>query len=122
MYFIPIVFIMGIAAWILRPGKDLSKIGRKAILLLSIPSLVLAVASIAVQLIQNSTGNTDLSDISNVLFIVGLAIIVIAIIVLAVLAYWRRSEIIRALSFGICLSIIFCVLELFALGWLAGDF
>jgi heme/copper-type cytochrome/quinol oxidase subunit 4 len=90
--------------------------------LLSVPSLILAVVSVIVQIVQNSTGNTDLSYISNVLFIIGLAVIVIAIVLLAFLAYKRRSEIVRALSFGICIAVILCVLELFVLGWLAGDF
>jgi uncharacterized BrkB/YihY/UPF0761 family membrane protein len=122
MYFIPIVIVAGILAWILRPGKNLSKTGKNAILLVAIPSLILAGVSIVVQLFQNSTGNTDLSDFSNVMFMVGLAVIFIAIILLAFLAYRRRPEIVRALSFGICISVVICVSELFVLGWLAEDF
>jgi hypothetical protein len=83
MYFIPIVTIAGILAWMSRPGKDLSQTGKNAILLLSIPYLILAAVSVIVQLLKNSTGDTDLYDISNILFIAGAAIIIIAVILLA---------------------------------------
>ncbi len=122
MYFIPIVIIVGILAWMLRPKKDLPKTGKNAILLISIPSLILAVVSVIIQLVQNSTGDTGLSDISNILFIVGAVIIIIAVILLAFFAIKHKAEIVRPLSFGICIAVIVCVAELFVLGLLAGDF
>lgn len=122
MYFIPIVIAVGILAWILKPRKDLSKAGKNAILLITISSLILAVVSVIVQLVQNSTGVPDLSNISNTLFIIGIVIIFLVIILTVFFAVRHQSEIVRALSFGACIGVIICVVELFILGWLAGDF
>jgi hypothetical protein len=122
LYFVPLIVLVGILAWMLRPIEGLSKAGRNSILLVTISSLVLALVSVIVQLVQNANGNTDLSDISNILFIIGVSIVIAVIVLITFFAIKHKGEFVRALSFGDCISVIICLTELFVLGWLAGDF
>ena len=72
---IPLIIVIGILAWILRPGKEPTAHRRNAILVTAILSFVVAIAAAIFQLLHNATGTIEVAEISNTLFIVGLGLI-----------------------------------------------
>jgi hypothetical protein len=117
---IPLFIAVCVVAWWLRPRKNISKTRKYAILSVIIPSLVLAVAAVVFQLIQNATGNVEVSDISNILFIAGTFVIGAAILALAGFAVARKGEIAKGIGFGICIAVVVSIIELGLLEGLAG--
>lgn len=117
---IPIFIAVCIVAWLLRPRKNVSKSRKYTVLCVIIPSLVLALAAVVFQLLQNATGNVEVSDISNTLFIAGTVVIGAAILALAGFAVARKGEIAKGIGFGICIAVIVSIIELGLLEGLAG--
>ncbi len=117
---IPLFIAVCIVAWWLRPRKNISKSRKYAILSVIIPSLVLALAAVVFQLLQNATGNVEVSDISNTLFIAGTFVIGAAILALAGFAVARKGEIAKGIGFGICIVVVVSIVELGLLEGLAG--
>ena len=74
---VPLIIIIGILAWVLRPGRNPTNPRRAAILATVIPSLLVGIAAIVFQLLHNAAGTVEVSDISNTLFVVGLGLIMV---------------------------------------------
>jgi len=120
IFVIPLFIAVCIVAWMLRPRKDMSKSRKYAILSVILPSLVLAVAAVVFQLVQNATGNGEVSGISNNLFITGMFVIGAAVLVLVGFAIMRKGEIVKGIGFGICIALIVSIIEFGLLEGLAG--
>ena len=117
---IPLVIVIGVLAWVLRPGKRPTNPSRLSILAIVIPTVVVAIAAVIFQLLHNATGNVGVSDISNTCFIVGLGLIGAAILALAGFALMRRGEVAKGIGFGLCIAIFLSVIDFALLEWLAG--
>lgn len=117
---IPLLAVILILAWMLRPLRGSSKSQKTAIFLVSVISLTLGMAAIIFQLMQNTTGTIEVSNVSNNFFVAGLAVIGAALLALLGFALVRRGDIIKGLGFGICLAIVISVVEFGMLEWLAG--
>jgi hypothetical protein len=120
IFIIPVVIIVGILAWVLRPGKSPTTARVAAILATAIPPVVVAIAAIVFQLLYNAAGKTWVSDISNTCFIAGLGLIGAAILVSAGFAFARKGEVAKGIGFGICIAIVVSIIELALLEGLAG--
>jgi len=120
IYIIPIVIIVGILAWVLRPGKSQTTARTVAILATAIPPVVVAIAAVVFQLLHNASGKTWVSDISNTCFNVGLGLIGAAILASAGFAIARKGEIAKGTSFGICIAVVVSIIELLLLEGLGG--
>jgi hypothetical protein len=109
---LPLIVLIGIIAWLLRPGRKPTGVRLFAILLTVVPSLLVGVAAVAVQLLHNSNGSREVSDISNTLFLVGLGLTAIAILSCLGFAIGRKWDIIRGVGFGACISVFIAILDL----------
>ena len=117
---IPLIVATCVLAWVLRPGKRPTNPRIIAILATVIPPLVIAIAAVVFQLLQNATGNVEVSDISNTLFVTGICFIGAAMLALAGFAVMRKGEIVKGIGFGICIAIVVSIIELGLLEGLAG--
>jgi hypothetical protein len=117
---IPLVIIVGILAWALRPGKKPVGPRKAAVLGTVIPPSIVAIAAVIIQAGHNAAGKEGVSDISNALFIAGLCIIGAAIIVSVVFAVTHKVGIAKGMGFGICAAVILQVIELGLLEWMGG--
>jgi hypothetical protein len=117
---LPVFIAVCIVGWILRPHVGIPKSRKYSILAVSLSSLVLAIAAIAFQLLQNARGNLEVADISNTLFIAGLFLICAAILVLVGFAVAHKGEIAKGIGFGTCIAIVVSIIELGMLEWLGG--
>jgi len=117
---IPLIIVIGVLAWVLRPGKRPTNSRRLTILVTVIPPVVVAIAAVIFQLLHNATGKVGVSDISNTLFIVGLGLIGAAILVLAGFTFAHRGEAVRGIGFGLCIAVVLYVVEFGLLEGLAG--
>jgi ABC-type dipeptide/oligopeptide/nickel transport system permease component len=117
---LPLVIVVGILAWVLRPRKSPTTARIAAILVTAIPQFVVAIAAIVFQLMHNAAGKTWVSDISNTCFLVGLALTGVAILASAGFAFARKGEIAKGIGFGICIAVIVAIIEFGLLEWLGG--
>jgi hypothetical protein len=117
---IPLIIVVGVLAWVLRPGKRPTSPFKIAILATVIPPCVVAIAAIIFQLLHNVTGKVGVSDISNTLFIIGLGLIGAAILALAGFAVKRKGEVAKGIGFSICITVIVYAVEFGLLEWLGG--
>ncbi len=117
---IPIAIIACILAWVFRPKTGTFKARRAAILVTAIPLVILAIAALVFQLLQNATGDKEVSDISNICFIVGIGMIGAAILALLGFAVARKVEITKGLGFGLSIMVILSIVEFVSLEALAG--
>ena len=115
---LPLVIVVGILAWVLRPRKSPTTARIAAILVTAIPQFVVAIAAIVFQLMHNAAGKTWVSDISNTCFLVGLALTGVAILASAGFAFARKGEIAKGVGFGICIAVIVAIIEFGLLEWL----
>jgi len=120
IFAIPLIIVIGVLAWVLRPGKRPSNPRRLAILATVIPPVVVAITAVIFQLLHNATGKVEVSDISNTFFIVGLGLIGIEILVLAGFALAHKGEIAKGMGFGLCIAVALSVIEFALLEGLAG--
>jgi len=114
---IPLVIVMGVLAWVLRPREKLTSSHRLAMLVIVILPVLVAVAAVVVQLLH---GNTEVSDTSNILFIVGLCLAGVAVLASAGFAIRQRAGIARVTGFSACIAIIVIAVEFGLLEWLGG--
>ncbi len=117
---IPLIIVMGILAWVLRPGKRPTNPRRIAILATVISTGVVAIAAVIFQLLHNATGKVGVSDISNVCFIVGLGLIGAAILTLLGFALAHKGEIAKGMGFGLCIAVALAVVEFALLEGMSG--
>ena len=117
---IPLIVATCALAWVLRPSKKPTNPRIIAILATVIPPLVIAIAAVVFQLLQNATGNVEVSDISNTLFVAGIFVIGAAMLALAGFAVTRKGEIAKGIGFGICIAVVVSIIELGLLEGLAG--
>jgi quinol-cytochrome oxidoreductase complex cytochrome b subunit len=117
---IPVIIVISILAWVLRPREKLTNSRRLTILATVIPPGVVAVAAIVFQLLHNAAGKTSVSDISNTLFIIGLGLIGVAILTLAGFAGKRKGEVAKSIGFGLCIAVVLSIIEFALLEGLAG--
>jgi hypothetical protein len=117
---IPLVIIVGVLAWVLRPGKNPTQPRRVAIVTTAITPLVVAVVAVIFQVLQNTDGRTWVSDISNTCFIVSLCLVGIAILATVGFVIARKGEIAKGIGFGVCIGVFIVIIELAVLEWLAG--
>jgi hypothetical protein len=115
-----LVIVVGVVAWLLRPGKSPAKPRKVAILATAVPPLVIAIVAVVFQLLHNAVGNTWVSDISNTCFIVTIGLVGAAILALVGFAIARKWEIAKGIGFGVCIGVIISVIEFGVLEWLAG--
>jgi len=120
IFIIPIVIVVGILAWVLRPGKSPTTPRRTAILATAIPPVLVAIAAVVFQLLHNAAGKTWVSDISNTCFIIGLGLIGVAILASAGFAIARKGEVAKGIGFGICIAVVVSIIEFALLEGLAG--
>jgi hypothetical protein len=119
-FIIPLVIVVGVLAWVLRPGKSPTTPRRVGILATVIPPVVVAIAAIVFQLVHNTAGKTWVSDISNTCFIAGLGLIGVAILASVGFAFSHKGEVAKGIGFGICIAIILSIMEFGLLEWLGG--
>jgi hypothetical protein len=117
---VPLVILAGFLAWVLRPGRAPSRPRKAAILATIIPPLVASIVAIIFQVLHNAAGLTWVSEISNICFIVSISLVGASILAAVGFVIARKWEIAKGIGFGICISIIICVIELAVLEWLAG--
>jgi len=117
---IPLIIVIGILAWVLRPGKETKTHRRNAILATVFLSLAVAIAAIIFQLIHNAAGTIEVAEISNTLFIVGLGLIGAYILGAIGFVLARKRDIAKGIGFGICIAVIVSTIELGLLEWLGG--
>ena len=117
---LPIVIVVGILAWVLRPRKHPPKVRTTAILAAVTPQVIVLIAAITFQLLHNAAGKTWVSDISNTCFLIGLSLIGIAIFASVGFAFAHKGEIAKGLGFGICIAIVVSIIDLGLLEWLGG--
>ena len=117
---IPVVIIAVILAWVFRPKTETIKARRAAILATTIPLVIIAIAALFFQLLQNSTGGMGVSDISNTFFIVGLYLTGAAILALLGSTVARKVEMTKGLGFGLNIMVILSIVEFVSLEALAG--
>ncbi len=120
MIIVPLIIVAGVLAWILRPGKGISRPRRISILATAIPPLVASVVAVTFQILHNTGGGTWVSDISNTCFVVSISLVGAAILALIGFVIARRWEIAKGIGFGICIGVIISVIALGVLEWLAG--
>ena len=120
IFTIPLIMVIGILAWVLRPQKSSTKSRRIAILATVLPPLVVAIVAVIFQVLHNTAGMTWVSDIANIFFIVGISLVGAAILALVGFVIARKGEIAKGLGFGICIGIIISIIEFGVLEWLAG--
>lgn len=117
---IPLVIVVGILAWLLRPkGKQVKSV-KTAITATLIPPVAVTIASIITQLIQNAMGTVEVSYVSDILLMVGLGLIAAAILASVVFTVKRRWDITKGIGFSICISAIVFILGFVIVEWLAG--
>ena len=117
---IPLIIVIGVLAWVLRPGKKPTNPRRLTILATVIPPVVVAIAAVIFQLLHNATGNVGVSDISNTFFIVGLGLIGAGILALAGFVLAHRGELAKGIGFGLCIAVVLSIAEFALLEGLAG--
>jgi hypothetical protein len=117
---IPPSIAVVVAGWILRPRKDSSRSRNEAVLAVSVPSAVVALASIAFQLVYKLNDTAGVSEVSNSLFVIGLGIVVAAMLVVGGFVIARRIEMAKGLGFGTCVAIVVSVADLALLEWMGG--
>ena len=120
IFAIPLIIVIGILAWVLRPGKSPAKPRRVAILATAIPPLVVAIVAVIFQVLHNKAGSTGVSDISNTCFIVSICLVGAAILAVVGFAIARKWEIAKGIGFGICIGVLISIIEFGVLEWLAG--
>lgn len=117
---IPVIVIAVTLGIILRPNKNTIKERRIAILVATVPLLIIFAASLIIQSLYNPTGDVKVSEISNILFIIGSCItgaVLLAIIGLIIL---RKMEIAKGLGFSFTIMVILSTVEFVSLEALAG--
>ncbi len=117
---IPLILIVLLIGWWLRPRKNAARSRIIAILAAAVPVLLLAVAAVIFQLRHNAAGGTWVSDIANLLAVSNAALIGLAALAAAGFGLARKNEIARGLGFGICISVLVFVVEWGLLEWLGG--
>jgi hypothetical protein len=119
-FILPLVIVVGILAWVLRPGKSPTTGRTAAILVTTIPQFVVAIAAIGFQLMHNAARKTWVSDISNTCFLVGLGLIGVAIWASAGFALAHKGEVAKGAGFGVCITVIVFIIVFGLLEWLGG--
>ena len=117
---IPLVLIVILIGWLLRPRKNAPRPRITALLAVILPVLLVAAAAVVFQLIHNAAGNTGVPVISNTLTIINAGLIAAAILAAAGTWIARKSDIAKGLGFGVCVSVILFVLQWGLLEWLGG--
>jgi len=117
---VPLIFVVGFVAWVLRPGKRSANQRKIAILATAIPPFVVATFAVVFQLLHNAAGRTWVSDIANTCFIITISMVGVAILALVGFVVARKWEIAKGMGFGICIGVFISVTELALLEWLAG--
>ncbi len=117
---IPLILIVVLIGWWLRPRKNAARSRITAILAVAVPVLLLTVAAVIFQLRHNAAGGTWVADMANTLTIINAGLICAAVLAAAGFGLARKSEITRGLGFGICISVVVFVVEWGLLEWLGG--
>ena len=117
---IPLIIAVGVLAWVLRPGKRPTNPRRIAILVTTIPPLIVAITAVVFQVLHNVAGSTWVSDISNTCFIVSIGLVGAAILASAGFAIARKGEIAKGIGFGACIAVVVSIIELGLLEGLGG--
>ena len=73
LFIIPLIIVVGVVGWVLRPGKKPTISRRLTILVTSVLALAIGIAAIIIQLLHNTT--VEVSGTSNNLFLIGLGLI-----------------------------------------------
>jgi hypothetical protein len=117
---IPIIIIAVTLAIILRPDNNTIKERWIAILVTTVPLLILFAASLIIQSSYNPTGDVNVSEISNILFIIGSCLT--GAVLLATIGFitLRRIEIAKGLGFSFTVMVILSTVEFVSLEALAG--
>jgi len=117
---VPLVLVVGVVAWLLRPGKRPANQRKIAIMATAIPPFVVAIVAVIFQLLHNAAGRTWVSDIANTCFIITIGMVGLAILTVVGFVITRKWEIAKGIGFGICIGVFISVTELALLEWLAG--
>jgi hypothetical protein len=117
---IPLVLIVCIIAWILRPGINPSTPRKIAILATAVPVFIAALVAVIFQLLHNSSGMTWVSEAANTSFIVTVGIVGLSILAVLAFIIARKWEIAKGAGFGACIGVLISAVDLALLEWLAG--
>jgi len=101
---IPLCILIGLLAWILRPHKHEARSSRIALIATILPSAVMAIASVAFQLLHNASRVISVAEASNSIFVAGLIFIVVGILVSICFVIFRKKDISKSIVFGLCIS------------------
>jgi hypothetical protein len=101
---VPLIFLVGIVARVLRPGKAPSNSRKIAILATAVPPLLVGITSIIFKFLYNAAGTVEVSNVSNTLFLVGLGLIGVYILTLIGFTIVRKGDIAKGIGFGICID------------------
>jgi len=117
---VPLVLVVCLVMWFLRPGIRPTNQRKIAILATGIPIFGTAVAAVTFQLLHNAAGKTWVSDIANTCFIISAGLVGLAILAVIGFVIARKWEIAKGIGFGICIGVLISIVELAVLEWLAG--
>jgi len=120
IFILPLVIIVLVLAWLLRPGKSPTKPRKVGILVSVLPPFTVAIAAIVFQVMHNAAGKTWVSDISNTCFLVGLGLTGLAILASLSFTIMRKVELAKGIGFGACINIIISIILFGFLEWLGG--
>ncbi len=117
---IPLIIIVGIGAWYLRPRGGMRSSGYGSTLAVIALAIVLTITAVIFQLQHNAEGTIEVSTMSNNIFIVSLGLVVVGVLVAVSLAIMHKNLIARGIGFGVCVAIVILVIQLALLEWLGG--
>lgn len=117
---IPLCILIGFLAWRLRPRKLATRSSRIALAATILPAMVMAIAAVVFQLINNASGVIAVAEASNAIFVAGLIFIGLGLLVLIGFALFRKKDMVKCIGFGLCVSFFIIVVELGLLEWLGG--
>ncbi len=117
---VPLIIIVGVVAWLLRPRRGMPASGYKATLTIITLAAVLAVTAVVFQMVHNASGAIEVYSVSNNLFIASLGLVVVGVLMAIGLVATHKNIIARGLGFGTCMAFVILVIQLALLEWLGG--
>jgi membrane protein CcdC involved in cytochrome C biogenesis len=117
---LPLVIVVGILAWVVRPGMRPSNTRRAAVLAAVVPSFIVAIAAVAFQLGYFKASKIEVAEAANICFVIGIGLIGAGILSAAGFAIAHKGEIAKGLAFGTCMAVFISVIELVILERLGG--
>ncbi len=117
---IPLIIIVGVGAWYLRPRGGMPSSGYGATLAVIALATILTIAAVIFQLLHNTKGTIEVPSVSNNIFIISLGLVAVGVLMAVGLAVMRKNVIAKGIGFGVCVALVILVIQLALLEWLGG--